>query len=230
MPALFDGGAPIGVAGAVRQPRFHRQRESDVRPNAADWLREALTASSVESMRLKSAAADAGIGPKSLRNARDRLGVVATRHGHGVSMRSVWSLPGSMARADSTGPSLAAPANSAPALASIRAPACALDPSPLPAPGMCAFVVAEMVALSPAERARVERRVQEFARRGLDTARARDVAVRLVMERDRVSSASGSCIECQCFQDNSCEPGQKGFTPGPRDPSEVWMCWTSRRS
>ena len=58
----------------------------------ADWLRDQLTAGRTESARIKLLAAQAGIGTKALRNARERLGVVATRSGNGQRMRSTWAL------------------------------------------------------------------------------------------------------------------------------------------
>lgn len=57
------------------------------------WLTETLAAGAMESARVKALAEQRGIGPKALRNAREALGVVATRHGAGATMRSMWALP-----------------------------------------------------------------------------------------------------------------------------------------
>ena len=67
--------------------------EPEVRMTATDWLRRILVDGPVVSMRVKSLAGQFGIGPKALRNARDRLGVAMVRQGNGEAMRSVWSLP-----------------------------------------------------------------------------------------------------------------------------------------
>lgn len=179
--------------------------------SATDWLRQALIAGAVESAHIKVLAEQAGIGPKALRNARERLGVVATRHGHSLTMRSVWTLP--------------------------------VDTRPEPgSDGIEGFRADEMLSiakvktaganagLTEAEAANLERRVHQFVERGMNAAHGCELAIRLVVERDRAGSKAGSCIECQSLRDSSCEPGAQGHTPGPRDPSEIWMCWTARRA
>ena len=204
--------------------------------STTDWLSRALAAGAVESANVKALAEQAGIGTKALRNARERLGVVATRHGNGVAMRSTWSLPATAALASEVGSSARAEAICAlePLLRSAKVLAQAVgDPGSPKAPGhgLLKFVKVESAqpALTPAEHTRVDLRARDFVRRGMSDAPARHLAIKLVIERDRPSRKEGACIECQCFDGGSCLPGSQGHTPGPRDQAEIWMCWCARR-
>lgn len=216
-------------------------------PSATDWLRQALSAGAAASAHIKAHAAQAGVGTKALRNAREWLGVVTTRMGSGATMRSVWVLP-----------SIRAPLASSDALLRIvnvgdlKTPVDRIAPAPTiraaPALGCGDLDAAsathkvltnaayrsassEQCADTPIEqeRPRMALRVRQFVQRGMNYNLAHELAIRLVVERDRTGSKAGSCIECQCLSRATCAPGAAGHTPGPRDPAEIWMCWCARR-
>lgn len=230
--------------------------------SVADWLRQALIAGAVESAHIKVLAEQAGIGPKALRNGRERLGVVATRHGQGLTMRSVWTLPVEIPPEPGSdglevfrapGPS-AASLSTIVKVESLRKPVVSADAIPPEKAGFVAIgeggertdqrdaECSEMLriakvqtasanaGLTDAEAANLERRVHQFVDRGMNAAHGRELAIRLVVERDRAGSKAGSCIECQCLDRSACEPGTQGHTPGPRDLAEIWMCWAARRA
>ena len=226
--------------------------------NATDWLHQTLAAGAAESAHIKVLAEQAGIGTKALRNARERLGVLVARHGGGTTMRSVWSLPEMYARAGGDGirahPSkrwrlltpvkvsdlanpdisrrrISPPKEAFPAAEQVVAGPDAKgrellgDAWPLTA----ATEQTATTELTSAEQDRLVRRSRQFVQRGMNGAASRELAIRLVVERDRTASRTGSCIECQCLERSSCAPGAEGHTPGPRDPAEIWMCWCARR-
>lgn len=230
--------------------------------SATDWLRQALLTGAVESAQVKALAEQAGIGTKALRNARERLGVLAARHGQGLTMRSFWTLPveiPSEPGSDSI-ECFRAPGPSAASLSilvkveSLRKPVASAGTKPREKAGFVTIgedgertdlrddECSEMLTIAKVqtgranaeptveEAANIKRRVRQFAERGMIADGARHLAIRLVVERDRAGSKAGSCIECQCLNRSSCEPGAQGHTPGPRDPSEIWMCWCARRA
>ena len=217
--------------------------------SATDWLRQALLYGAVESAQVKALAEQAGIGTKALRNAREKLGVVATRRGNGSLMRSMWSLPNpdqaalenlNNWRAEEYGAGIGAPSFSAVGMPRIVKVGGTQMSTWLPTPLQpevprneqqfsTIHLPTTAVELTLNEQHHVERLSSEFVTRGMNELAGHQLAVRLVTERDRRGEKSGSCIECQCLNRGSCAPGAQGHTPGPRDPHEIWMCWCSRR-
>lgn len=198
--------------------------------STTDWLHQALIAGAVESAHIKALAEQAGIGTKALRNARERLGVVATRQGNGATMRSTWTLPVVAAPvSEEETPIRALEQVLSPA--KVRADIGGPGSPEVPEQKLLTFVNVELAqpALTPAEHARVDHRARDFVRRGMNDVPARHLAIKLVIDRDRHGRREGSCIECQCFDGGSCLPGSQGHTPGPRDQAEIWMCWCARR-
>ena len=188
-----------------------------------------------------SLAEQAGISLKALRKAREHLCVVATRQGNGARMRSIWSLPTACARQPPARD--LENARSGPEADAIRAPLVDdLETRHVRAAGRKLLrnahfsentaAVTELISvveLTLAEQARVARRLEQFVVRGMNATRGRNLAIRLVVERDRTGAKSGSCIECSCWRESSCSPGDEGHTSGPRAPAEIWMCWCARR-
>lgn len=202
------------------------------------WLRQALAQSPVESSRVKKMASDAGFSPKALRRARERLEVVVARTGRRATTRSFWSLPrrrtgeAGASGARSPDPSHMCTGAEGPTqrAATISTGSLTAEVVPLVANASGARVEPYAVPdLSAAERDRVAWRTSRFVGLGMSTPDARALATRLVLERDRTSDKGGSCAECQCYDGKSCEPGAAGYTRGPRNPSEIWMCLTARR-
>lgn len=110
--------------------------------------------------------------PKQVRNARERLGIVAERSGNGADMRSTWRLPYGIPSAESA---------TGDAPGTIDAPEM-LHSAPAPDDG---------------ERRLHRARVGAFIAEGLDALTACELADKLVA-RDRGSlRAVGSCAECQ---------------------------------
>lgn len=91
-------------------------------------------------------------------------------------------------------------------------------------PEQCADTLLEQ------ERPRVALRVRQFVQLGMNESAGRELAIRLVVQRDRVGSKAGSCIECQCLHGVLCAAGAAGHAHGPRDASEIWLCWCARRN
>jgi hypothetical protein len=120
-----------------------------------------------------------------------------------------------------TGASEAEPCRTSPALARSRVN---IGARPSPTSGQ-----ARAFDLPPHETNWIVRSAAVFVTRGMNDLAAHQLAVRLVVERNRAGSKLGSCIECQCLNHGTCVPGAGGHTPGPRDPSVIWMCWCSRR-
>lgn len=117
--------------------------------------------------------------PKQVRNARERLGVVAERSGNGANMRSTWRLPDG-------------PLNVA--------------PGALNAPGTSDAPAAHHATPAPieGERTRHQARVEAFLLRGMNVSVARQVADALVARDSSGLRAVGSCAECQCVELRSC--------------------------
>lgn len=169
--------------------------------DAGELLRLALADGPRDSRDVAAAAIAAGVTAKQLRVAREQLGVETKRIGRRDAMRSWWALPG-------------------------PAPTASADGSTSDADEQCgtlrfAKAAAESPALTDDELTRVQRRAAFFQSRGLAPAPAVDLAASLVLERDRMSSRSGSCAECQLWRgplEHECPPAIR------RAPSEIWYC------
>lgn len=152
-----------------------------------------------------------GITPKQARGARVKLGVVVERSGSGRQMRSTWRLPP------------AAPA--APATPAPDVPAELPEQEDLPSTSRPDATPpdSDPAALTDGEQARIERRITVFVERGMGHDDAADLAVTLVLKRDRTGrpDAGSSCIECQNLARGTC-PTQ------PRPIAEVHVCWFAR--
>jgi len=194
---------------------------------ADSWLASALAAGPRVSRDVRDLAARAGITDKALRGARLRLGLVVTRSGNGQNMRSTWALPAqhgepAAAAASTPAPEAAArkPAAKVPARGEPRRPTGSINGAPH-----------DRAGLTVDELARVERRVGAFvARHGLSIEVASAVATRLVLERDRLESRAGSCVECQNFRGpGACSAVVMGTQEVARPVAEIWMCWLARR-
>ena len=155
-----------------------------------------------------------GFTPKQIRGARERLQVVVSRAGSGKAMHSTWALPLS---------EQAPPPAVIDASDQCKQPATAQPPAG-PAPE-------SVDALLPHEEALVVRRTLAFVARGdLSGHAARELATTLVLKRDRAGERSGSCVECQnLVRPGVCVAAAAGHTAGPRELTEVWLCWLARR-
>lgn len=175
--------------------------------NADIWLRNELAGGPRASRELLKLAAQAGITAKALRGARERLDLIVRRSGNGRAMRSTWELPlsidlgleaaGIHARNDSA--MYARP--HAREASHERGDGCtSLNVRIEAAPMTAQPALGRTPALESFEQARVDRRESIFAGRGMTAPAAHDLAVRLVLERDRCAPPAGSrvsCIECQ---------------------------------
>lgn len=188
-----------------------------------EWLIAALGGGPVESARIKVMAAEAGFGVKALRKARERLRVIVTRHGSRKAAKSMWSLAADPDRSARARGVIAPPQQRSSGTRDPKAHVAGATPSASQERPSGA------VELLPAESTRVAARIVSFARYGMVESDARQLAVRLVVERDRTSSRTGSCIECIAFDGIACEPGRCGDAPGPRPVTEIWGCWCARR-
>jgi hypothetical protein len=164
----------------------------------------------------------AGFTYKQIRGARLRLGVQVTRTGSGRASRSFWALPTSQPEGTSDLsskpliPSLLQELSPKPQRsARVRARAERLGSSGHEA----ATPSLDVPPLSPGELDRLEGRTGTLVLRGLDPSAARQLAIRLVVERDRVGlHATGSCIECQVRDE----------CPDTQPWEEVHQCWRRR--
>ena len=184
-----------------------------------DALRAALSGGIRNSREVLAELGALGFSAKQIRRARERLGVLTKRQGRRADMRSMWALPM---------PQLA------PEVVSETSPARARDAEPIPPAYLRKHKASdsgEMLAfakgLSEAEATRVARRAAAFIARGLTAALANDVAIALVLERDRGGTREGSCIECQCMVHGGCTSAE--FSGGSRDVREIWYCGYARR-
>ena len=90
--------------GIVSRSAARERRASPKAVAAIEWLHEALADGPRPKAEVEQAAEAAGITPKSLRYARERLGVGTERRGYGAAMRAWWYLAeeGEEAVADKT--------------------------------------------------------------------------------------------------------------------------------
>lgn len=169
------------------------------RVDGASRLSEWLADGPRESQALHVLARAEGITPKMLRVARERLGVVIRRSGNGVRMRSTWSLPVESQKA-----------RGRPLAVSMRG-----MEQPTGEPSDAAGL-----SFADAERGRISRRIAFFMWKGLTKVAAHELAIHLLLERDRHGSRAGSCIECQNWRPE----GQRPCSEGQRQPGEIWDC------
>jgi len=85
--------------------------------------------------------------------------------------------------------------------------------------------------LTDGEQRRIERRVVYFRAKGMPDTEAWDLAVHLVLERDRMPElgTSGSCIECENYRRNGSCLATAEVGVRPRPARAVWFCWYARR-
>lgn len=174
------------------------------RVDGASRLSEWLADGPRESQALHGLARAEGITPKMLRVARERLGVVIRRSGNGVRMRSTWSLPVGSREVP----------GEPPAFSTRRMKSPSGGRSAAAGPGF-----------TEAEQGRISRRIAFFMRKGLTEVAAHELAIHLVLERDRHGSRAGSCIECQNWRPD----GQRPCSEGQRALTEIWNCSWARR-
>lgn len=190
--------------------------------DAGTLLRQLLGAEPSLSRAVVERMTAAGFTPKQIRGARSRLGVHVTRTGTGASTRSYWTLPGRQCpgtapdgdqdgrtapgEAGQDGPERSARAHTRARGSGSSTRQLRQETSPKP-------------SLSPGELSRLEGRTATLAQRGMDSVRARKLAMRLTLERDRTGlHATGSCIECQV----------RAECPSVRPWEEIHQCWQRR--
>lgn len=184
-------------------------------------LRAMLAGGPLQSRDVLAVLAVEGFTPKQLRRARENIGVAVTRSGRGKDMRSFWSL-----RADV--PAVPEPVGEE----SIRAHPGVVRKGYVPAPCLHAGHGESEVAeanLQQFEHDRIAQRVPLFIAKGLDPLTARQVAVLLIVQRDRPGIRGGSCAECQNMRSpKACTAADAGFAEGPRPVTELWSCGYAR--
>jgi hypothetical protein len=170
-----------------------------------------------DSREVQAAMTAAGFSPKRIRSARERIGVVISRSGHGASMRSTWAL--------------ASHSDDQRGLKTLLINADASSPDALrrtkASDRFGERQGRDGVALNPGEERRVSSRILRFTARGVELALAQELAMGLVLCRDRIGSRDVSCAECQNFTViRGCSVA--AFSGGARDVSEHWYCPYSR--
>jgi hypothetical protein len=168
------------------RPPPARQHDNNMSP-AEVLLRTLLLHGPSPSREVLASMAARHFSPKQVRNARERLGVVALRSGNGADMRSTWRLP--------AGASSVAPG--------------ALDATctnDAPAPHRYA------ACRTADQKRRHQARVEAFTGRSMDASTARQVANALVARDSDGLRAFGSCAECQCVELRICPTRPKPVT------------------
>lgn len=167
--------------------------------DAAQLLAMWLAGGPRSSRELHELAAAEGVTPKRLRSARERLGVIVRRSGNRRLMRATWSLPSALG--------LGYGSTSADHPYGTRSQGDQSKPREEP-------------IYSSGELLRISRRIPYLIAKGIDDVAAHDLAVHLVIARDRLGARSGSCIECQNWR----PVGQRPCSEGQRQPVEIWDC------
>ena len=209
-----------------------------VMPPLSQHLRALLADGPKLSREVADALGAEGFTTKQIRRAREREGVVIERAGSGRAMRSTWrlSVPAAIpaldemltfVKAGATASQRSARARQTATVATKVAAETAVPRTqrmqPAGQPGS-ASTAAELGAtnLTDFEVQRVERNAIGFGERGMGIDAARDLAIRLVLERDRPARhATGICIECEMFVRQEC------FVT-PRPVADIHECWSRR--
>ena len=210
-----------------------------ITPPLAQRLRALLAEGPKPSREVADALGAEGFTPKQIRRARELEGVVIERAGNGRAMRSTWRLSVSAAipalggmlsfvGAGTTASQRSAHARETETVAAKVSAEKAVVRSqrrrPTNQPGSASTLAAAPGAtnLTAFEVQRVERNAIVFVQRGMGPDAARDLAIRLVLERDRPARrATGSCVECQMFVRQECHVT-------PRTVAEIHECWYRR--
>lgn len=193
------------------------------------WLREVLAGGPMSSREIGAMASEAGITAKALRGARERLDLIVRRSGNGRAMRSTWELPLSIDRGleaagiEALNDSAMYARPRAREAAHERGDGCtSLNVRIEAAPMTAQPALGRAPALESFEQARVDRRESIFAGRGMTAPAARELAVRLVLERDRCAPPAGSRVSCiECQERDRCDQRHEW--------SEIHYCHFARR-
>jgi len=207
-------------------------------PPLSQRLRTLLAEGSKPSREVAAVLGAEGFTPKQIRRAREREGVVIERAGNGRAMRSTWrlSVPAAIPALDEmltfvgVGDTAAHRSARTRQTATVAAKVAAekavpriqsVQPTNEPRSASTAAGLGA-TNLTDFEVQRVARSATVFVQRGMGIDAARDLAVRLVLERDRPARrATGSCIECQMFVRQECHR-----TPNPV--ADIHECWVRR--
>lgn len=199
--------------------------------SATAFMQRLLGAVASPSREIVDQMASAGYSPKQIRGARVRLGVRVTRTGSGGDSRSFWALP-AWHDEGTTAPERPDPDRSARTRATPRGTS--VPPGQTAGPersararedvasvkaSLLAPVGAATASFTDDESERIQARAAVMVQRGMGESAARRLAVRLVIERDRLDvHATGSCIECQVRDE----------CPSVRPSDEIHQCWQRR--
>ena len=149
--------------------------------------------------------ASRGFTAKTVRRARERLGVRIDREGFGLATRTIWRLP--LVPAEShLGVDVRAAAHS-PSVDLRNPEASAAQQSP--------------VSPTPAELARQVGRIEVFQRRGIQPAEAHEIALRLLLADREGRHGLGSCVQCQAWRLGDCHLE-------PKPALDMHVCWFRR--
>lgn len=205
------------------QDALKRERQvkdlSDQRPPAGpdEALRELLSGGAQHSRVVTSKMVVMQFTPKQVRRARERLEVVARRAGSGRAMHTTWELPAALAAIEPM-------SKSAHRFVPQQEPTSTSDDQ------AALFRTPDAPNLSDGELRRVARRTEYFEAKGLGRARAHDLALFLVVERDREGLQVMSCAECQNFNSHrDCRAAREGCPVVPREVSQLWYCYLARQ-
>jgi len=207
-------------------------------PPLSQRLRTLLAEGSKPSREVAAVLGAEGYTPKQIRRAREHEDIVIERAGNGRAMRSTWrlSIPVAIPALDEmltfVGVGDTASQRSASEretetvatkVSTEKAVPCTQRMQPANEPGAAsAFEGLGAANLTDFEVQRAERGAIVFVQRGMGINAARDLAIRLVLERDRPAQrATGSCIECQMLVRQECHVT-------PRPVSEIHECWYRR--
>ena len=201
-------------------------------------LRTLLAEGSKPSREVAAVLGGEGFTPKQIRRARELEGVVIERAGHGRAMRSTWRLSIPVAipalnemltfvgvgdTASQRSASVRETETVATKVSTEKAVPRTQRMQPANEPGAASTAAGLGAAnLTDFEVQRAERSAIVFVQRGMGINAARDLAIRLVLERDRPArQATSSCIECQMFVRQECHR-----TPNPV--ADIHECWVRR--
>jgi len=213
-------------------------QEFTIVPPLSQRLRALLADGPKPSREVAAALGGEGFTPKQIRRAREQEGVVIERAGNGRAMRSTWrlSIPAAIPALDElltfVGAGAAASHRSAHArdtktvaakVAAEKAVPRTQSIQPANEPGAASTAAGlGAVNLTHFEVQRAERSAIVFVQRGMGIDAARDLAIRLVLQRNRPArEATGSCIECQMLVRQECHR-----TPNPV--ADIHECWVRR--
>lgn len=211
-----------------------------VKPDAncdpIEALRRLLARGRLASKDATAAMVGLRFSPKQVRTARERLRVVVTRAGSGVTMHSMWELPpatlvvGTVGTNSSSTAEVQSELRPSPSVAPgprARTPQKTSDGDSQPWPQRARARTSrperlfEATAIDPPKLRRFLARVQAFQAKGIDQTVAKQLAGALQRTDAHAHQAFGSCGQCQRWQGRDCDR--------VRPILELHECWMRRQ-